>query len=84
MILNYSHLSVENKTKCMMIWYTYYKKKGGENMKWEIRYYLTESAFKSGIAAYKEVINGDRNFAVNWAQNKIKHSNFKFFDLVQK
>lgn len=53
-------------------------------MKWEIRYHLTESAFKSGIAAYKEVINGDRNFAVNWAQNKIKHSSFKFFDLVQK
>lgn len=34
-------------------------------MKLKIRYYLTESAFKSGIAVYKEVINGDRNFAVN-------------------
>lgn len=53
-------------------------------MKWEIRYYLTETAFKSGVVAYKEVINGDRNFTVNWAQNKIKHSNFKFYDLVQK
>lgn len=53
-------------------------------MKWEIRYYLIETAFKSGVVAYKEVINGDRNFAVNWAQNKIKHSNFKFYDLVQK
>ena len=53
-------------------------------MKWEIRYYLTENAFKSGIAAYTEVINGDRNMAVNWAQNRINNSNFKFFDLVQK
>lgn len=53
-------------------------------MKWEIRYYLTEVAYKSGIAAYKETINGDRNYAVNWAQNKLKCSNFKFYDLVQK
>lgn len=53
-------------------------------MKWEIRYYLTEVAYKSGIAAYKETINGDRNYAVNWAQRKIKSSNFKFYDMVQK
>lgn len=53
-------------------------------MKWEIRYYLTETAYKSGVVAYKETITGDRNYAVNWANNKIKYSNFKFFDIVQK
>lgn len=53
-------------------------------MKWEIRYYLTENAYKSGVAAFKEVITGDRNFAVNWAMNKVKYSNFKFYDMVQK
>lgn len=53
-------------------------------MKWEIRYYLTDAAFKSGVFAFKETIQGDRNYAINWAQNKIKHSNFKLYDLVQK
>lgn len=56
----------------------------GKIIKWKIRYYLTETTFKSGVVAYKEVINGNRNFAVNWVQNKIKHSNFKFYNLVQK
>lgn len=40
-------------------------------MKWEIRYYLTETAYKSSVAAFKEVIQGDRNFVVNLAQNSI-------------
>lgn len=53
-------------------------------MKWEIRYYLTEGAYKTGVASFKETITGDRNFVINWAQNKIKHSNFKFYDIVQK
>ena len=53
-------------------------------MKWEIRYYLTESSFKTGVAAYKEVISGDRNFVITWAQNKLKHSQFKFYDMIQK
>ena len=53
-------------------------------MKWEIRYYLNEVAYKQGMAAFKETVNGDRNFVINWAQNKIKHSNFKFYDIVQK
>ena len=52
-------------------------------MKWEIRYYLTENAFKAGIPAFKETINGDRFFVTNWAQNKIKSGSFKFFDLRQ-
>ena len=52
--------------------------------KWEIRYYLTEGAYRSGIPSLKETINGDRNFAVNWAQQKLRNSQFKFFDLVEK
>ena len=54
------------------------------NMKWEIRYYLNEQAFKCGVVAFRETINGDRNFVVNWANNRLKHSNFKFFDITQK
>ena len=48
-------------------------------MKWEIRYYLTDTAFRSGCPAFKETIQGDRNYAVNWAENKVKHSNFKLY-----
>lgn len=53
-------------------------------MKWEIKCYLDDNAKRSGIAAFKETIQGDRHYAENWAQNKIKHSNFVAFDLVQK
>ncbi len=52
-------------------------------MKWEIRYYITESAFRVGIAAYKEIITGSRESAVRWAENKIQHSNFVRFELIQ-
>lgn len=52
-------------------------------MKWEIKYNLTENACKTGICAYKETINGDKHYVETWAQNKIKHSNFKFYDLKQ-
>lgn len=51
---------------------------------WEIRYYLTEGAYKTGRPAFKEKIKGDRNYAVNWAQQKIRNSQFKFYDLVEK
>lgn len=51
--------------------------------KWVIRYYLTEAAFRSGIPAFRETVNGDRNFVVSWAQNKLKHTNFKFYDLTE-
>lgn len=51
---------------------------------WLIRYYLTESAYKTGTPAFTETVNGDRNFAVNWAQNKLRNSQFKFYDLVEK
>lgn len=53
-------------------------------MKWEIRYYLTETAYKSGVVAFKETISGDRNYVVNWANNRLKNSKFKFFDIIQK
>ena len=53
-------------------------------MRWEIRYYLTESAFKSGIASFTEMVQGDRNYVITWAQNRIKNSNFKYYDIVQK
>ena len=52
-------------------------------MKWRINYYITENAFKAGIPAFYETINGDRNFVISWAQNKIKHSQFRFFDRQQ-
>ncbi len=52
-------------------------------MNWKINYYITESSFRSGVSAFYETINGDRNFVTNWAQNKIKHSQFKFFDIQQ-
>mgnify|MGYP000000144238 FL=1 len=51
---------------------------------WLIRYYLTENAYKAGIPAFTETVGGDRNFVVNWAQNKLKNSQFKFYDLVEK
>lgn len=51
---------------------------------WIIRYYLTESAYRTGVPAYTETIRGDRNFAVNWAQNKLRTSQFKFYDLKEK
>ncbi len=53
-------------------------------MKWEIRYYLNENAHRTGVCAFKEVINGDRNYAVRWAQNKCKYSKFVAYDLIQK
>lgn len=51
---------------------------------WLIKYYLTETAFKAGTPSFTETIKGDRNFVVNWAQNKLRNSQFKFYDLVEK
>lgn len=53
-------------------------------MKWEIRYYLTETAHRSCVAAYKETINGSRDYAIGWAQNKLKSSKFIAYDLIQR
>jgi len=52
--------------------------------RWVIRYYKTETAFKSGVPAFTETITGARNYVVTWAQNKLKHSQFKFYDLTEK
>ena len=49
-----------------------------------IKYYLTESAYRSGIPAFTETYRGDRNSAVNQAQNKVGTSNFKFYDIQEK
>lgn len=69
-----------------MCYNSYTKSKGDVIMakQWLIRYCLTENAYKAGIPAFTETIGGDRNFAVNWAQNKLKSSQFKFYDLVEK
>lgn len=53
-------------------------------MKWEIRYYLTESAHRSGITAFKETIDGSRDYAIRWAQSKCVYSKFAAYDLMQK
>lgn len=53
-------------------------------MKWEIRYYLTQVAHKGGVCAFKETINGPKDYAVKWAQNKCKSSKFVAYDLIQK
>lgn len=53
-------------------------------MRWEIKYYLSETQKRSKVAAFKETISGDRRFAETWAKNKISHSNFVAFDIEQK
>lgn len=51
--------------------------------KWLIRYYLNEGSYKAGCPAFTETIIGDRNFAINWAQNRMKYSQYKFYDLIE-
>lgn len=53
-------------------------------MRWEIKYYLSETQKRSKVAGFKEIISGDRRFAETWAKNKISHSNFVAFDIEQK
>ena len=50
---------------------------------WRIRYYLSEGAYKTGCPAFTERVKGDRILAVNWAQNRLKNSKFKFYDLTE-
>lgn len=49
-----------------------------------IKYYLTEGAYRCGIPAFTETIKGSRNYVVNLAQNKLKTSNFKFYEILEK
>lgn len=51
---------------------------------WLIRYYLNEGTYKTGSPAFTETVIGNRNYAVNWAQNKLKTSQFKLYDLIEK
>ena len=53
-------------------------------MQFEIKYYLSEQAKRSGVVAYKEVIGGDKNYAENWAKNKLRSLKFVAFDITQK
>ena len=53
-------------------------------MKFEIKYYLTETAYKSGVAAFKETINGTKEYANKWAEKRLKSSKFAKFDIIQK
>ena len=53
-------------------------------MNWIICYYLTEQGLRTGAPDFKEEFHGDRNAAINWAQNKMKYGNFKFYELKQK
>ncbi len=50
-------------------------------MKWEIKCYLSDTAKRSGVASFKEIIQGDCRFAENWAQNKLKYSKFVAYDI---
>jgi len=50
----------------------------------KIQYYLSESAKRTRVASFSETVNGDRNFATKWAENRLKHSQFKFFDLIEQ
>lgn len=50
--------------------------------KWLINYYMNESSYKAGIVAMSETITGDRFAAVNWATNKTRYSQFKFYDII--
>ena len=53
-------------------------------MKFEIRYYLTQAAYKSGVPAFKETISSPKDYAVKWAQNRSKSSKFVAYELIQK
>ena len=53
-------------------------------MKWEIKYYLTETAFRSGVVSHRETITGDRQAAVHLAEIRIRTGSFKYYELEQK
>lgn len=53
-------------------------------MVWEIRYYVSEACYKNGTPIYTEIIEGTRDFAITWIQKKLKTTNYKYYDLIQK
>jgi hypothetical protein len=52
-------------------------------MVFEIRYYITEACYRNGPPAYTERIEGTRDYAIRWIQNKLKTSNYKYYDLIE-
>ena len=52
-------------------------------MKWEIRYFITESAYRAEISAYTDTFTGNRESAIRWSEQRIAHSNFVRFELIQ-
>ena len=62
--------------------YTKTKETNLMTKQWRIRYYLSDGAYKTGCPAFTERVKGDRILAVNWAQNRLKKSKFKFYDLT--
>ena len=63
--------------------YTKTKETNLMTKQWRIRYYLSDGAYKTGCPAFTERVKGDRILAVNWAQNILKKSKFKFYDLTE-
>ena len=50
----------------------------------EIRYYLSEGAYKLGIPAYTETITTSRAVAVSITQSRMSSNpNFKFYEIVE-
>ena len=63
--------------------YTKTKETNLMTKQWRIRYYLSDGAYKTGCRAFTERVKGERILAVNWAQNRLKNSKFKFYDLTE-
>ena len=53
-------------------------------MRWEIRYYISEAAFRSGSVSHRETIMGDRQAAIHLAETRIRNGSFKYFEIEQK
>ena len=67
-----------------MLYFAYQQKEYYIMKTFIIKYYLTETAYRGGVPAFTETFRGDRNTAVNWAQNKVRTSNFKFYDIQEQ
>ena len=49
-----------------------------------IRYYHTETQYRSGLVAHKEIVRGSRETAINIAQGKIRIGAYKFYDIQEQ
>lgn len=57
-------------------------KKRGNNMKWEIRYYINETAYKLGLVSLKETVTGPRSVALIWAENTMRGKFYKYYEII--